>query len=567
MQIIRSTVTTLFLSLFLIQGNCATPQLQTSVSDNAVLLGDLFVLTITLNDSDSDYQLDTRPLEKEFTVYRPSQSRNSKYINGKFSQQTQWQITLQAKRVGELTIPALKLGSLTTQAIKISVEKSSDQATETEDNKIFMENSLNKNSVYLGQQLILTTKIFISENTNELELLAPSLADATVTVYGQDKEGQTIRNGTRYKTITRQFQISAKQAGDFTVKSPLLTGNLRKIVKISEWQNSVIADPINIRGDALPIEIKAKPEDFQGEWLISDDVRLIEDPTLNQQTYHVGEPITRNITLQVASVDKAKLPEIKFNYPQSLRFYPDQDELKEGQANGLLYAVRSMRHAIIADQSGELILPEIKMGWWNSQTDKQEFAILPAQTLTILAAEKDTVSPASNNPVIPASPIDEIKPTLIVDHQALIYWQIISALLLLVIVMLIFYHLYYRRLQKSSKAQNIKKVEPLDNSYSALQVQLKKNDPALIYQALLNYAQSEFPILKSLSQLNDYISLNEQDKQQLAAEIKSLENACCTPSADWNSTQLTVLITKHLQKKSNHTANNIMDLNPSKAHK
>jgi len=565
MQILRSMVP-LFLSLFLIQGSCATAQLQTSVSDNSVLLGDLFVLTITLNGSDSDDQLDARLLEKDFTVYRPSQSRSSKYINGEFSQQTQWKITLQAKRVGELTIPALKVGALTTQAIKISVEKASEKATKTEDNQIFMENSLNKNSVYLGQQLILTTKIFISENTDQLELLAPSLGDAKVSVYGKDKEGQTIRNGIRYKTITRQFQISAKQVGNFTVKSPLLTGNLRKIVQVSEWQNRVIADPINIRGDALPVEIKATPENFQGEWLISDDVRLIEDPALNAQTYHVGEPITRNITLQAASIDLDKLPEIKFNYPQSLRFYPDQDELKEGQANGLQYAVRSVRHAIIADKTGELILPEIKLGWWNSQTDKQEFAVLPAQTLTIVAAEQEAIAAQSSTPAAPANSIDEVKPVIIVDHQTLFYWQIFSALLLLVIVILIFYQRHYRR-QQSGQAQNIKMTAPRDNSYAALLAQLQTGKPTLIYQALLNYAQSEFPSLKSLSQLSDYISLNEQDKKQLAAQIKLLENACSDPSVHWRATQLALLINKQMQRQSVHPTENIMQLNPTNRYK
>ena len=528
MRIKLSIVTALFLSLFLQQSALATPQVQTSVSDNSVFLGDLFTLTIDLNDSDSDYQLDTRPLEKDFTVYRPSQSRSSTYINGEFNELTKWQITLQAKKVGELTIPALKIGTLTTESIKISVKEAPEQATKAQDNLIFMENSLNKNSVYLGQQLIFTTKIFISENTNELDLIAPYLEGGDISVYGKDKNGQTIRNGIRYKTITRQFQINATQAGLFTIKSPLLTGNLRKIVKISEWQNRVIADPINIRGDSLQVEIKAKPENYQGEWLISEDVRLIEDPALNQQSYHVGEPITRSITLQVASVNKDKLPNIKFNYPKKLRFYPDQDELKEGQANALIYAVRTVRHAIIADQVGELTLPEIKLAWWNSQTDKQEFAVLPAQTLTILAAEKEQTEVAVSNFATPSSDKEQTT-NIIVDNESLIYWQIATAILLFALLMLIFYHLSYRRQQTANRAKNIKITQPLNQAYLTLQAVLKKDDVALIYQALLNYAQNEFPALKSLSQLADYLSLDIQDKKQLLSEIKALENACSAP--------------------------------------
>ena len=563
MRIKLSIVTALFLSLFLHQVVWAATQLQASVSDNSIYLGDLFVLTITIDDNDSDLQLDTRPLEKEFNVYRPSQNRSSSYINGKASHQTQWQITLQAKQIGELTIPALQVGSLTTEAIKITVKKPSAQATETADHLIFMENSLNKSSAYLEQPLIFTSKIYIAQNqsSRELELIAPDLADATVTVYGEDKNGQTIRNGIRYKTITRQFEINAAKAGSFTISSPLLAGNLRKRVKVDEWRERIISEPINIRGDSLQVTIKEKPADYQGKWLVSEDVRLFEKTPLTQQSYQVGEPITRSITLQIASIDKEKLPNISFNYPKDLRFYPDQDELQEGQANGLHYAQRTIRHAIIADQPGELTLPEIKLPWWNSEIDKQEFAVIPAQTLTILAAEKQTAEIPVNEIATPATDKEQMPTTVIVDNKALIIWQVICAVLLLALIMLTFYHLHYRRSQSVNK--NKKPVQTSNKNYLNLQEALNKQQAPLAYQALLNYAQSEFPTLKSLSQLATRMNLDTQDKAELAAEIKILEKACADPAINWGSAQLSRLIEKHSRQKDTRISEDIMNLNPS----
>ena len=565
MRIKFSIITALFLSLFLQQSVWATPQIQTTVSDNSVFLGDLFVLTITINDNDSDFQLDTKPLEKEFNVSRPSQSRRSSYINGKASHQTQWQITLQAKQIGELSIPALKVGKLTTEAIKITVKKPSAQATQTQDNLIFMENSLNRNSVYLEQPLIFTSKIYIAQNqsSSELELIAPDLADATVTIYGEDKNGQTIRNGIRYKTITRQFQINANKASTFTIKSPLLAGNLRKRVKVDEWRERVISEPINIRGDSLQVTIKAKPADYQGEWLVSEDVRLFEKTPFTQQSYHVGEPITRSITLQIASINKEKLPNIPFNYPKDLRFYPDQDELQEGQANGLHYGQRTVRHAIIADQPGTLTLPEIKLAWWNSETDKQEFAVLPAQTLTILAAETQPAEIPVNETTTPVTDKEQTASKILVDNQALIIWQIVCGVLLLALIMLIFYHLYYRHSQSVNKNKNKKTVQPLNQAYLNLLEALSKQQASLAYQPLLHYAQNEFPALKSLSQLPEQMNLDTQEKTKLAAEIKALEHACADQSTTWSSTQLCKLIKKHYQQKDPCISEDIMNLNPS----
>ncbi|MEH6453527.1 MAG: BatD family protein, partial [Psychromonas sp.] len=82
MRITFSFFIALFLSLFLTSWAYAAPQVLTSVSDNSVIIGDIFTLSIEIDDSDSDYQLDTRPLEQDFTVLRPSKSQRTEYING-----------------------------------------------------------------------------------------------------------------------------------------------------------------------------------------------------------------------------------------------------------------------------------------------------------------------------------------------------------------------------------------------------------------------------------------------------------------------------------------------------
>jgi len=558
MRIKFSIIIVLFLSLFWQQAAWAAVQVEATVSDNAVFLGDRFTLTITINNTDSDYQLDTKPLENDFNVSRPSRSSSSSYVNGKSSYLTTWQISLQAKRLGDLTIPALKIANLSTKAINITVKKPSIQATKNQDNQLFIENSLDKKTAYIGQSVLLTSKIYIGRNADDLELITPTLEGATITIYGEDKKEQTIRNGIRYNIITRQYEINASKAGKFTLPSPVLSGSLRKSVAVDEWRNRIVSEPINIRGDSLPVTIKSIPKDYQGKWLVSEDVRLFENTKITAHSYHVGEPITRTITLQVASSDTDKLPNIDFNYPKNLRFYPDQDKLTEGQANGLHYAQRVIRHAIIAQKPGKLTLPKIKLAWWNSKTDKQDFAVLPAQTLTILAAEKNTQQAVIDKPVPPIT-ASQNQPS--VANKTLIVWQIVCALLLVALVMLTFYHLNYRRLQKTNKKK--KPMKPLDQPYAKLQEAFNRQQASLVYQALLHYGQSEFPTLKSLSYFAALTNLDKQDKMHLANEIKTLENACAKPSSSWNSASLCKLIKLHHQQKNNTVDNNIMDINPS----
>jgi len=150
-----------------------------SVNDTQVVKGDIFILTINVNDKDSDYQLDTRPLEKLFTVYRPSQSQSTQYINGEFNQQTEWKVRLQALETGTLTIPSLKIGDLNTEAIEINVVEASQRspAANDQDRSVFMENSIDKQDVFVGQSFIFTTKLYISK-TVMISTLPPQILKA-----------------------------------------------------------------------------------------------------------------------------------------------------------------------------------------------------------------------------------------------------------------------------------------------------------------------------------------------------------------------------------------------------
>lgn len=537
----------------------AATQVSATISDNQVVKGDLFILTVTINDSDDDYQLDTRPLEEFFTVYRPSQSKRSEYINGNFSQQTTWQVRLQAKELGKAIIPSLKIGNLMTEAIEINVVEIPPQDKEKDQQRgVFIENSIDKEEVYIGQSFIFTTKLYFSKDSNELALADPKFEGADISVFGKDRNKQTVRNGIRYNVITRQYKITANQAGQFEIDSPLLTGTLRKIVSVSDWQNRVIAEPINVRGERLTINVKAIPENYKGEWLVSDDLRLLEDNDLSAQSYKVGEPITRSITLQIASIDKDKLPNIQLNYPQSLRVYPDQDQLSEGQAEGVTYGVRTIRHAIIADQEGTLTLPEIRLNWFNSRTNQAETAILPAQELTILPADNKQVTPLET--VQPN--IQQSQPTIIVDNSQLIYWQISVLVLVLIIILMVLYHLSFRRAQKAPQTTSALKVPSLNHHYLTLVNTFKQNSATACYSALLSYAQDQYPTIKSLNEFADRTKLNDEQKQHLKSELQWLQLCCSDHSQPWQGNKLAELIKTHESQQEEISPENPMQINP-----
>lgn len=555
----------------------ADTQATASVSNNQVFLGDTFILTVEVNDTGSEYQLDTSQLNDNFKVSGPSRSQNTSIINGDISRKITWALRLQAKKVGALTIPPLTLGDVSTQAIKIEVKEAGKQQKSSSNDTIFIENSVDKSQVYLDQPIILDTKIYVSENITDGDVQAPVLAGANIErVVSDNKSTQVVRNGLRYQLFNYQYQITPTQAGEVKITSPLLVGSIRKNISVNDWQSRIIAQPINIRGNNVAITVKQMPANYQGDWLVSEDVHLIENNNLQQQDHFVGDPITRSISLRVASIALEKMPEINLNYDSSLRYYPDQDDLKQGTLEGVLYSQRTITHAIIANTSGQLVLPEVKIPWWNSKTEQQEFATLPAQTLTIkpaLQGNNSNYKSTNNNSMTNNINSDSTKQSALTaatlgnnsntadQSGQLLIWKVSTFTLLLLLISLSFYHLQSVRNNKAN-AQKTNNTTTDNKQYQQLVNALKQAKPNQVYACLLRYLQSQQPTTTKLQQIGTFTGLSKDKKQQLLLNLQQLELACSAQAHQWNAQQLLKLIKSHHKVTTSHDFNLINNINP-----
>lgn len=546
----------------------AATQATASVSNNQVYLGDIFMLNVEVDDTGSEYQLDTDVLKDKFTVFLPSRNQKQTYINGKFKAQTTWQVRLQANKIGTFTIPSLKIGDVQTQAIKIQVIEPSAQQKSVQGDAIFIENSLNKSKIYLGQQVILESKIYVSENISNADVLPPALDSVDVERIDPKPQSQIVRNGIRYQVFSYQYKLTPSIAKEMVIPSPLLTGQINR--RVNQWQTRTAHQAVNIRGNTVALTVKDIPSNFQGDWLVSDDVRIIENNDLHSKEYAVGDPITRSISLQVASISLDKMPQIKLNYNNSMRYYPDKDDLKQGEINNKLYTQRTITHAIIANKAGQLVLPEIKIPWWNSVTDQQEFATLPAQTLTIKAASATNSSSSTPTSLLGNAALEQAQ--LKTSNSAssnntteLLFWKISTLVLLLLLILGTIYHFMQRKgidiKDNNSKAINADNKQ----TYKALLTSLQHSHPQPVYNNLLRYLQSKYPSITNIQEIQHYCKLSEDKKQQLLLNLEQLELACAGQPHQWEPIELTKLIKQEHQSSHNDDElSSILEINPQK---
>ena len=376
------------------QANAAL-KITASVNQNPVVQGSSFILEIRANESISASDWDSSALLANFVVGRTSTNSQSYNINGTKSHVTTFTTVLMARKIGVYIIPAFTIDGATTQPINVNVISSSTASSRGLNNRnIELKVNVSNETIYVGQQFIYTTTLYIAQNTKMQSgnLTEPTVTDGVVKQIGKDENASQIINGRRFETITRQYAITINTAGKTTISPTRFEGQV-STAKHGYRFGSVT--PVIIQADTLHLNIQTQPTDYQGEWLVSDFVQLVGELQPLQNSYQQGESITRTITLTVANVDKSALPDLAISWPKTAKIYPDKPQFTNFAQQGTHFSQQVLSFAIIPNQIGELTLPALSIPWFNNKTQQQEWATLPAKIVTIVASENNP--PVENN--------------------------------------------------------------------------------------------------------------------------------------------------------------------------
>ncbi|WP_252728147.1 BatD family protein [Alteromonas sp. C1M14] len=380
-------------------------EVEATIDKNPVMVDEAIQLTVIAHGDANRDAFDSSPLLKDFVVGRTAVSSQTRIINFDKEETTTWTTTLFPRGEGNFTIPALTVEGKQTQPITvrvIPVKNGTGQSTRD----YYVTTNVDTENVYLHQQLLYTTKLYLSSGIERGSLQAPDLTNAQIQQLGEDKQYSDIVNGKRYQVIERNYAIVPQASGQFTIKGPVFSGDI------------VVQDPntsfgffnrtkqINRRGPDVSVEVKPVPADIDYHWLPSEYVSINEEWPQNQQ-FMVGEPITRTITLTAMGVVEEQLPELPQVYPPAFKLYPDQANTATVNKNNTLIAQRVESLAMIPNQAGQFVLPKITVPWFNVLTGETEYATLPAKSITVAPAAAGSNAQGAVSPPVtttPASP-------------------------------------------------------------------------------------------------------------------------------------------------------------------
>jgi len=372
-----------WLCLFLIVSSpvWALTELKVSLDKNPLLLGETAVLELVADD-----QVGTQPdfsvLDQDFIVQGPSLGQQMQIINGKASRTTSWRLLLKAKRSGTFRIPAFDVEGVSSSPIEVEVVEGSAQTQTATDSQLFLQSSLDSSQLYVQQLAYLEVKIFFQGDLQRGSLSEPKVDGLSIEQLGKDKEGTELVNGERYRTFTRQYRLIPERSGTFVLPGSTLSGEMLDR-NSGRYDYFAQTKPVNAKANDITIEVAAKPDNFPGDWLIADLVSLNEEwsPASDQLTQ--GEPVTRTITITALDVAEHQLPDLTLDAPEGVKLYKEQPHAKQAERNGTLVSQKVFSMAVVANKTGELVLPEVKLPWWNKKTNSVHYATLPEKRLTV----------------------------------------------------------------------------------------------------------------------------------------------------------------------------------------
>lgn len=542
---------------------------QASIDRSVIYLGESFTLTIS-----SDFRQNDRPdlslLEKDFNVLGTGSSQQVQIINGTTSINRSWNITLQAKSVGQFHIPSLRVGKQLTNPIQIIVSVPPVASDATGGQHVFIETEIENadQPVYLQQQIIYTVRLLYDQQLLEGGLSDPAPENALVEQLEKNTRYKSQRKGKPYTVIERRYAIFPEKSGELIIPPLRFSGKLmsrnsgRPISRRdSSFQQFFGRDPfagvfdqgqtVTVLSKEQRLTVLPRPANYTGKhWIPATDLKILDSWVDQPPEFRVGEPVSRNISLQAQGLLATLLPELDGGTIPGVNIYPETP-VSETRSDGT--QVRGISRQVltyIPTRAGEIIIPELKITWWDTRQEKERTTVLPQWRVNVLSGKNqadvsDTAAGQSSLLEDASKEISNDAPDEFTDDSTEpgtegrsltgFIGSFTPAFWITVIIIVLF--LFWRGMRKVRASANTKPVlvqQPPKRVLQKLQKQLKtaceNNDKQATAEVILKMVA----VMKPTSPVQNLPALAEMVKQG-SNHLIELDRVLYAPDKqDWN---------------------------------
>jgi hypothetical protein len=405
------------LAFLVVSSGIYAQKLVAQVSKNKVAVGEKFQVSFTINASGSGFKA---PSFSDFDYYGPSQSTSMQIINGAMSQSLTMSYILVPKKEGKFTIGPASITvngtKLESNSIPIEVKGGSPQqggasgtqsqtntsgqyASGKTDDDLFVRSFVSKKSCYLGEQIVVTQKVysrlnlrgfqnpkmpvfngFWSQNEDSKNKQIPlqqenldgiqyNVAEYTKSYLFPQRSGQLTIDPLEVDCIVRQR--SNRQPSNF-IEQMMGVGYEDVLIKAK-------SKPIVI--DVKPLPEEGKPANFNGA--VGSFSMKAE---VSKEKVKANESI--NLKLTISGRGNLKLTDApKINFPEGFESFDPKLTENYSEA-GSITGTKTYDFLIIPRRAGEFTISDLGFSYFDPE--KRSYINVPAAEFHI------SVSPDPN---------------------------------------------------------------------------------------------------------------------------------------------------------------------------
>ena len=525
-----------FTVLLLLGHNIGHADLTSTVERTSVSELDLITLTVRATDEDFAVEIDFSPLKKDFEIINQSsrENRSISIVNGQTTNVSYRDhiFTLRPRKVGEIIIPSLKGADKTTRPIRIRVAKQTNSQIQRMREVVFFETSVNKNSVFVQEQILYSVKLFYSESIRGDFPQPPSLENTVVENVEEEKRYESIINGKRYYVLEKKYALFPQSSGVLLIPRESFIGTYGLGGVFSGRQR------ISASSEQHEISVRQIPASFRGKhWIPAEELEIEDFWDKQGKELIEGEPVNRRIEISAKGIDEAMLPDLNQEGVDGFKVYADPPINNRIVDSEGLSTVSSNIIAMVPTRSGTITIPKIEIPWWNVLTNKQEIAVIQEKVFQVSPQKGVITKNISERVPGSPSPVDlqETNKNEVRSHW---YW---ATLIFFGAWVLTFLKLLSsnRRLtlekEKNESRNRAEEASELSSGsiLSTLQTACTENNPVEASKHLIDWRGKNFPGARSMEQISNQFPV-------LGNEIRKLDSFLYSGNKGeaWNGSKL-----------------------------
>lgn len=387
-----------FLLLLLVAsaGLCAGPlaagALTASVDPPPVSQSDTFELVLSLAGRDSLEPPNLAPLARDFEILdRGKRSRPA--IPGVRPAANEWVMTLAPRRAGRLTIPSLSVAGETSEPIEIEIAPGPVNGPPDDGPLSLLLEAGGSPPYYVQSDVPVRLRIFDRVGAADVSYTLFRTDGAISTPLDQPRSYWRTFGTQRYRVVELRSLMRPQRAGTVAASPVTLSATIPDAAGGGRR--------IEVRSNPFEVTVRPRPEGVDGWFLPARAVTLSATWSGPPDKARVGVALTRTIRLVAQGAGANQLPSLVPPEADGARQYPDDAPPLPALVDSIPGAALETNVSVVPTRAGTVTLPAMSVPWWNTQTERNEVATLPEETLTV-APERARAAPATSARVVSA---------------------------------------------------------------------------------------------------------------------------------------------------------------------